>query len=234
MHRVGCCGVAMAQRTYYETFSLIEIQKTFYHPPKPETADRWRAEAPGGFEFTVKAWQLLTHEASSPTYRRLRRKLSERETRDVGSFRWNDTTRRAWETTLDVARRLEADKILFQCPASFVPSAENEERLRTFFSEIDREGIICLWEPRGEWTRERIGTHCDELDLVHCVDPFDGLPWTEGLRYFRLHGVGGYHHRYTDAELERLADLAEEGAPVYFLFNNVAMREDAESLLERI
>ncbi|MHC1610664.1 MAG: DUF72 domain-containing protein [Candidatus Methanospirareceae archaeon] len=35
-------------------------------------AERWRLRAPKEFEFTVKAWQLITHEPTSPTYRKAR------------------------------------------------------------------------------------------------------------------------------------------------------------------
>jgi len=51
---------------------VVEVQQTFYQIPRIATGKRWREEAPPDFEFTMKAWQLITHEPSSPTYRRLR------------------------------------------------------------------------------------------------------------------------------------------------------------------
>ncbi len=50
---------------------MLELQKTFYRPPRLPTAERWRRETPAEAEFTLKAWQLITHEPSSPTYRRV-------------------------------------------------------------------------------------------------------------------------------------------------------------------
>ncbi|MEK6665225.1 MAG: hypothetical protein AABZ20_02215 [candidate division NC10 bacterium] len=45
---------------------------------------------------------------------------------------------------------------------------------------------------------------CRQLDLIHCVDPFQRRSvWGEPA-YFHLHGKGGYHYRYSDAELEEL------------------------------
>jgi uncharacterized protein YecE (DUF72 family) len=58
--KVGCCGFAGGQRDYFERFELIEIQQTFYQPPRLPTAEKWRAAARKGFEFTLKAWQLIT------------------------------------------------------------------------------------------------------------------------------------------------------------------------------
>lgn len=71
-----------------------------------------------------------------------------------------------------MARLLAADKVVFQCPASFAPTSENVDRMREFFSSIDREGVTCIWEPRGKWHDDQIGQLCRELNLVHCVDPF--------------------------------------------------------------
>jgi uncharacterized protein YecE (DUF72 family) len=52
---------------------------------------------------------------------------------------------------------------------------------------------------------------------------------TPDQTYFRLHGITGARHVYTDAELQRLADMlpAGEGRPPYVLFNNLPRIEDA-------
>ena len=68
--RVGCCGFPRARSEYYKAFQLVEVQQTFYHPPALKTVEKWRSDAPGDFEFTLKAWQLITHEFKSPNYRR--------------------------------------------------------------------------------------------------------------------------------------------------------------------
>ena len=225
--KVGCCGFPVGRERYFQAFTVVEVQQTFYQPPRPQTASRWRDEAPDGFEFTLKAWQLITHEASSPTYRRLRMPLRERDKKQVGAFRWTGPVRRAWDETLHLARLLGAEKVLFQCPASFKPTEENKDRLRQFFASIDREGIICIWEPRGQWQPEEIARLCRELDLRHCTDPHRARPVTGGMRYFRLHGIGGYRHRYTDEELRTAWAVRAKGAATYFMFNNVSMFHDA-------
>jgi uncharacterized protein YecE (DUF72 family) len=113
---------------------------------------RWRAEAPSDFEFTIKAWQLITHDASSPTYRRLRTPMGEADRAGAGGFRTSAIVLRAWERTLACAAILRATAILFQCPASFRPTDDNIDRMRAFFATIKRPtGVRMLWEPRGEW-----------------------------------------------------------------------------------
>ena len=69
--KVGLCGFSMAMPAYPRHFPIVEVQQTFYQPPAPNTLRRWRELMPPGFEFTVKAWQLVTHAATSSTYRRL-------------------------------------------------------------------------------------------------------------------------------------------------------------------
>ncbi|NIN51751.1 MAG: DUF72 domain-containing protein, partial [Nitrososphaeria archaeon] len=68
--KVGCCGFPGSRKGYFNDFNLVEIQQTFYKMPRLETAQRWRQEAPNEFEFTLKAWQLITHPPTSPTYRK--------------------------------------------------------------------------------------------------------------------------------------------------------------------
>jgi len=226
--KIGCCGFAASRSAYFKTFGVVEVQQTFYQPPKQDTLKRWRDEAPADFEFTLKAWQLITHEASSPTYRRLRQRLSEQQKQQVGAFRYTGIVRQAWETTLHVARVLKADKIIFQCPPSFKPTDENKDRMRKFFSHIDRTNITAIWEPRGKWRNELVAELCRELDLVHCVDPFKAECMTDGLRYYRLHGTTGYRHTYSDQELHDLTGHRAGKAAMYFLFNNMTMYSDAK------
>jgi uncharacterized protein YecE (DUF72 family) len=69
--------------------------------------------------------------------------------------------------------------------------------------------------------------------MPRCVDPFQGgEPVSTGPVYLRLHGRGGYHYQYKAEELEWLAELCrrQDAAgrdPIYVMFNNPAMREDA-------
>jgi len=229
--RVGCCGFAAARQRYFKTLSLVEVQQTFHDPPQVKTAEKWRQEAPEGFEFAVKAWQLITHPATSPTYRRLRRPLTESDKAKVGNFQVTGPVLEAWKATLAVVRALDARVVLFQCPASFKPTDANFGNMRKFFTTIERGDLRLAWEPRGKWDASTVRSLCDELRLIHCVDPFVNQPITAGTRYFRLHGIGGYRYRFTDDDLGRLRPMCPAGETCYVLFNNMTMFEDARRFL---
>lgn len=225
---VGCCGFAVAQKDYFGQFASIEIDSSFYNLPKLETAARWREAAPEGFQFSMKAWQVITHSADSPTYKRTR--LNPHDRPHCGGFGFNPTIRWAWDETYRVAKALGVFLVLFQCPASFRPNKENIENLRRFFERAKRGNFQMGWEPRGTWDTELVGKLCAELDLVHVTDPFKSLPAARAdLRYFRLHGITGARHRFTNVELARLAGICRaERTPSYCLFNNIASAADAQ------
>jgi uncharacterized protein YecE (DUF72 family) len=233
--RLGLCGFTIGAAAYFREFRVVEVQQTFYEPPRDATMVRWRRQAPLRFEFTLKAWQLVTHDASSPTYRRLRRPLSAAERAEAGSFRATPVVERAWARTLECAALLRATSILLQCPRSFRPTDENVERLRAFGKRVDRpDGVRLLWEPRGAWPPELVAELCRELGLVHAVDPFVVETQTPELAYFRLHGITGARHVYTDDELRQLRGMISDDA--YVLFNNIPRVGDArrfETLLQR-
>jgi uncharacterized protein YecE (DUF72 family) len=229
MIRVGCCGWPVRRPEYYKDFSLVEIQETFYNLPRLSTVERWRAAAPETFEFVLKAPQLITHAPPSPTYRRLRRKLTEAEKRNVGAFKPTAEVFKAWEQTLALARALRCRIVVFQCPPSFTPTDEHRKNLEAFFGKIERAGLLLAWEPRGEWKDEEIKEVCKRQDLIHCLDPFQRLPASGGGEpaYFRLHGRGGYRYQYTEWDLIELLGLCRQAQETYVLFNNTAMWQDA-------
>lgn len=226
---VGCCGFALPRARYFRTFRLLEVQQTFYEPPGLETARRWRSIAPPGFTFTLKAWQLITHEPTSPTYRKLRTSIEPQESKFYGSFKPTAQVMEAWQRTKEIAKALEATLVLFQCPASFKPVSRNLDNMKNFFSSIPREGLKMAWEPRGDWPPELVRSLCQELDLIHCVDPFMGPPVWGSINYFRLHGITGFRYSFTQEDLRRLLSWCAE-KPSWVLFNNLTMAQDAARL----
>jgi uncharacterized protein YecE (DUF72 family) len=90
---VGCCGWAAARARYFKQFRTIELQSTFYQPSAVDLAEEWRRDAPEDFRFCLKAWQLITHGASSPTYRKLKAPLLEKSL-EMSHFRVFRTRRR--------------------------------------------------------------------------------------------------------------------------------------------
>ena len=110
--KLGMCGFTIGAATYFRQFSVVEVQQTFYDPPPLGTTQKWRAQAPEDFEFTMKAWQVITHFGTSRTYRRLRREFSDRARAEAGGFRVNETTLSAWATTLEAACTMAGGEIV--------------------------------------------------------------------------------------------------------------------------
>lgn len=215
MIKVGCCGYPVSQTKYYENFGLVELNSTFYKYPSPKTAENWRKKAPEDFEFTVKAHQDISH--------KYRLKIE-------GAIE-------PFERIKQICRILRAKVILIQTPASF--SIKNLEDAKKFFSEIDREDFILVWETRGSsWESENglrnLKETLSELDVTHVTDPLRLMPaHASRLAYFRLHGLSErmYYYQYTNDELRRIYEIVKgfDGLEmgVYVLFNNLSMFEDA-------
>jgi uncharacterized protein YecE (DUF72 family) len=226
--KIGLCGFTVAIAEYARHFPVVEVQQTFYQPSAEGVMRRWRASMTADFEFTIKAWQLITHTAASPTYRRLKRPLTERERAEAGAFRDTEIVQEGWRVTLACAKTLNASNILFQCPASFRPTDENVANLNSFFRRIDRPpGVRMLWEPRGAWPAELIASLCAAHGLTHVVDPFVSETVTAGATYFRLHGITGSRHVYSDDELHRLRTMVPARGETYVMFNNIPRANDA-------
>ena len=229
---VGLCGFSISMKTYGLHFPVVEVQNTFYEPPPDATLKKWRTVTPPSLEYTVKVWQLVTHAANSPTYRRMKRPLEARD--EPGLFRDSPAVEEGWQRSLQCASVLSASAMLFQCPASFTPEADNVGRMRRFFERVERPRSRLLWEPRGpKWVAQRdlALSLCDDLDLVHVVDPFVTRPEPGHPVYWRLHGIGGARHSYTDDELRALYRLLLDVAPTepaYVMFNNLPRVADAK------
>lgn len=236
--KIGCCGFPVAHARCYRELDAVEVNATFYKPPRLATVQRWRAEAPKGFDFTVKAWQLITHTPESPTYARLGGPIPQKRRGRYGHFRPTDEVREAWGTTAVVARALDARVVLFQTPPSFYPDPDLLRNMYTFFRSIPRHEMVLAWEPRGRWEDKLVRRVCQDLGLIHATDPLHRPPLAGTVRYLRLHGTYRqgriqYAHSYTDAELAQLAELVGS-ARGYVFFNNTHMWLDARHFRGRL
>lgn len=225
MVRVGCCGFPVARERYRRAFDLVEINSTFYRYPRHSLLEKWRREAPEGFEFSVKAHQDISHKHR---------------------MRMNGGCLDAFRSMVDICHVLGARVLLIQSPASFGPTPENLEWLERFFDIIDRGGLVVVWESRGQgWEDPSVRTTLAEVlresGVSHVTDPLRVMPaHIGGVAYFRLHGLGPrmYYYQYSRKELESLVErirpLENGGKEVYVLFNNLSMWEDGQRLIEYV
>ena len=233
--KLGMCGFTIGAAQYYKQFRVVEVQQTFYDPPPDARLEKWRAQAPPEFEYTMKAWQVITHLGRIRTYRRLKSPFTDTQRAEAGNFRSTPTVFAAWQRTVECAAILRATAILFQCPASFRATDENVANMKAFFATVDRPANVRLmWEPRGPWPDDLVVSLCRELGLVHAVDPFVRPSLTPELLYWRLHGNESHWARYSDEELTQIdAWLRDASASKsYVLFNNVPRIHDVRRFRE--
>ena len=86
-------------QAYAQLFDAVEINSTFYRLPRVSTAQKWRSKADAvnpKFEFTVKAYQGITH---------------------LHRFMGESTS--LFTQLKEICRTLETSVVLFQSPASF-------------------------------------------------------------------------------------------------------------------
>jgi uncharacterized protein YecE (DUF72 family) len=158
----------------------IEINSSFYAPPRPKDTAAWvrRVRNNPRFKFTAKAWQRLSHE----------RKASEEP-----SLAADCEEVRSSMAPLAEAGILGA--ILIQFPWRFRCTPENQEYLDKLFRHL-RDFPLALevrhagWDrdPFYDFLRERGVAFCnvDQPLIGNSIKP--GEKVTARIGYFRLHG----------------------------------------------
>jgi len=96
--------------------------------------------------------------------------------------------RHEFARSVEAARALRAS-VLLQSPPSFTPDPEKD--LARFLSEVDRNGLTLVWEPRGRWGEEleRLPDRVLELDadLVYVLFNNDTMA-ADAQRFTRMWG----------------------------------------------
>ncbi len=207
-----------------EFFDTIELNTTFYQPPRPEVVRGWarRVERNPNFKFTAKLWQRFTHDRSAT-----------REDEKV--------FKRALDPLME-AGRLGA--LLVQFPWSFRNTRPNREYVGGLVVEF-MEYPLALEVRHASWNQPVIFQMLRDLGVGFCnIDqPVIGRSLapssqaTAPIGYVRLHGRNyerwftaedhpeeRYNYLYSLAELdpwaERIKNLATAAAAVYVITNN--------------
>ncbi|MEM1749359.1 MAG: DUF72 domain-containing protein [Desulfurococcaceae archaeon] len=243
--RVGCCGFPVSRNKYFSTFSIVELQNTFYEPPDLDWAESFRESIPQGFAVTMKAWQALTHLSTSPTWRKMKATIRGA----IENYGWLKPTNEnieAWARVIEVAKALRACAVVLQTPPNMPFNEESVDWVKAFFREamsIAPKDLVVGWEPRGEWasnkSTEFLRAILEGNGVTNVVDLFKRMPvYVYKVLYTRLHGIGpgetNYKYKYSDEDLINLAKyLMELKYPhSYVMFNNVHMFSDAKRFKE--
>jgi uncharacterized protein YecE (DUF72 family) len=218
--RIGCSGwiyrhwrgafypEKMAQRLWFahyaETFETVELNTSFYHLPKPETFEKWHAQAPSDFRYAVKAPRFITH----------MKKLKDCA-EPVAEF-------------LSRARKLGSSvgPILYQLPPRW---GLNGQRIQTFIDLLPPDLNHVFEFRETSWLTPEVLALLDARGVSFCAHDMPGSRtgrWAAGpIAYVRFHGgEGKYWGRYSDEGLLAWTDWivgqAKGGRDVWCYFNN--------------
>ena len=190
------------------TFTALEINGSFYTQIKPATYERWRAETPDDFKFSVKGHRFVTH------YKRLR---------DC-----RDSVERLRDQASGLGDKLAA--VVWQLPSNF---ARNDERLDDFARALEAWPTArhALELRHRSWFVPEVAARLRAAQISVCLSDAPDFPlWREvttDLVYVRLHGhTRKYASSYSGASLRRWRDAAAawiaEGRDVHVYFDNDA------------
>ena len=189
---------------YAEHFDTVEINNSFYRLPKAETFQTWRAAAPPGFCYAVKANRFLTQA----------KKLKDCE----------EPLQRMMTPFRALGDRL--GPILYQLPPRF---RINLDRLRDFLKLVPKD-VTNVFEFRdASWYVPETFALLDGYGASFCSHDMAGSASERiavgPVAYVRFHGAAGkYWGRYPDEALlswtDWMADQAKAGRAVWAYFNN--------------
>lgn len=217
-------------------FNTVEINSSFYGPPRPETAKKWMesVKASPEFRFTAKLFQSFTH-ARKPG------PLDEKDFKE------------------GMAPLMEAGNLgalLMQFPWSF----KNDQESRTYVVELARrfrEYPLVLEVRHSSWMEEGVLDLLAELGIGICnidqplfkrsIRPDARV--TSDIGYVRLHGRNykqwfspkanvreRYDHLYSVEELEpwvgRIRQIANDAKDTYAIANNHNIGKGPANALE--
>jgi len=181
---------------YAERFSTVEINATFYRMPTAKTTGAWRAQAPEGFVYALKAPRRITHDKRLKDCEDLVRAFSE-SARVLGP---------------------SLGTLLFQLPPTLKCDVG---RLDSFLRWLPADLRSAVEFRHDSWQTDEVHALLREHRVALCIADF-GDKTTPMVRtaphgYFRLRDEG-----YTTADLERWAETvlsasaAWDHAWVYF------------------
>lgn len=188
---------------YCRHFNTIEINSSFYRKPSLSSLQKWYAESPPEFLFSMKAPRLVTH---------LKRFQIEQE--EINSF----------YELLESGLREKLATILFQLPPSF---SYTPERLDLICSRLDNRRHNVLEFRHASWWQQEVFDRLQQQQLVFCGQSYPGdLPEraisNNELIYYRFHGKPVLYKSEYDPEVLKhtLDEIDKKADRAFIYFNN--------------
>ncbi len=188
---------------YCKHFNTIEINSSFYRKPSLASLQKWYADSPPDFLFSMKAPRLITH---------LKRFQIEQE--EINVF---------YELLAEGLQEKLAT-VLFQLPPSF---SYTPERLDLICSQLDSRWHNVLEFRHASWWQQAVFDRLQQQQLIFCGQSYPGdLPETpvinNELIYYRFHGKPVlYKSEYSPEVLQdTLEAIAAKAERAFIFFNN--------------
>ena len=215
---------------YAERFNTVEVNSSFYGPPRATAALGWIKRTPVHFDFTVKLYQKFTHPLMAHDTSAITRT-------DIDQFKGGIEP-------LAVGGRLGA--LLAQFPSSFHDSPEAREYVAWLLREFSQYPMAVelrhrSWSDRRDTTRALLASHnaawvqIDEPKFESSIEQ-DFTPNSADILYIRLHGRNAanwweheqaedrYNYLYSSAELQPIATKVKDARAIvkkaYLFLNN--------------
>ena len=208
MITVGCAGFAVPATRYFKEYQYVEINDTFKVVPGPGTVRRWRREANEEFEFAL---------------------LGPREIA-ADFFRPGPIMDQSIANLMGVAETLRATIGIFNAPADFGPTDDNQAALKDFLVEMRKKFKRVVFDLGSHWDGELLDRLAEDTDTLAARDPLHQGLSERPIGYYRLPGPAGHKSRYEDPVIEDLALIAESAGhkSAHYIFTNVDMFADGK------
>ncbi len=182
---------------YAAHLPTVEINVSFYRTPTVEMLEAWKAQAPAGFRFAIKAHRRITHQ---------------KRLRDVDQdVRW------LYERVSLLGDQL--GPVLFQLPPSF---KQDLPLLEQFLVGLPPLPFVAMEFRHKTWHDEATYAILRKYRAALCIaedeESCEPLVHTAPFGYYRLHRL-----RYTDEQIAHWAEHLRESAdlrPVFCYFTH--------------
>lgn len=189
---------------YARHFDTVELNNSFYRLPTHDAFLHWRALAPPGFTFAVKASRFITH----------MKKLKDPEI--------------SLENFLERVQLLheKLGPVLFQLPPQW---PVNVERLESFLAALPQTYRFVFEFRDPSWNTPTVYRILRRHNVALCIHDWranqSSQEVTADFAYIRMHGPegtyqGGYSAQHLETLAARMDRWRSELAAVYVYFNN--------------
>lgn len=207
---------------YARAFPTVELNFSYYTLPSARRLEDMVRRTPPGFDFSIKAFRGMTHEADPDS--------------------WKETTARYRRALYPLEKAGRLGAVLLQFPSSFRYEPERRRYLDRLVAEL--RGLPLVAEFRGgAWQNTRVYDALRERGVGLCVTDMPDLPGlpqasdvvTADTGYIRFHGrnagtwwsgdaAGRYDYLYSEEELaeweRRIRCMRELVRVLRIYFNN--------------